>query len=89
METSFNVYRTPCGGYYSKSWKGNPIGLHNYQMAQAKYELGPAKSYLHICVEYQLYDKAELDVKTMMLNKMTGSQPPALAVGLSAGEPSG
>ena len=51
-------------------------------MAQAKSELGPAKSYLLIRVEYQSYAKAELDIKTMTLNKMTGSQPPSLAVGL-------
>lgn len=58
-------------------------------MAQAEFEPGPAKSYLHICVEYQLYARAELDVKTMMLNKMTASRPPSLAVVLLAEEPSG
>lgn len=58
-------------------------------MAQAKFELGPAKPWPPLCVEYQRYAKAELDAEIVRLNQMTGSRPPRLAVVLSAGETRG
>lgn len=58
-------------------------------MAQAKFELRPAKPWLPHCVEYERYAKTELDAEIVKLNQMTGSWPPRLAVVLSAQETRG
>lgn len=80
---SFSVHRS--AGLLEKALPG----LHGYQMAQAKFELRPAKPWLPLCVEYQRYAKAELDAEIVKLNQMIGSRLQSLAVVLSAGETRG
>lgn len=60
--------------------------LHSYRLAESGFELRPADSCLHACVEHQLCAKAELDSGTAKPINRAESQLSSLSVALFMGE---
>lgn len=70
----------------TECWRRDLLKAPQLSVAEPGFELRPADSCLHACVESQLCAKAELEAGTVKPNKGAGSQSLCLWVAPSMGE---